>query len=167
MRQRGSKAWRLAVLLLVAPSVHAEEKEPSTFIEIGGAGEWGLRHGGFSFGPNLGVEHTIIENWLEIEAGVTPLFAKGQAETGTDFFLKKPFELSKSLEFEAGGGVEWIHKVSGKPSDSMAGEAVVEFIYRPWQDKNFRLFLEPAYAYDFGKEHEQSLSVSGGLKIGI
>jgi hypothetical protein len=84
-----------SALLLVASRAQAEEKEASTYIEIGGAGEWRLRHGGFSFGPNLGVEPTVIEHWLEIEAGVTPLSAKGQAETGTDFLLKKPFELSE------------------------------------------------------------------------
>jgi hypothetical protein len=63
--------------------------------------------------------------------------------------------------------VEWIHRTSGKPGDSLAGDAVVEFIYKPWRDKNVRFFLEPAYAYDFGKEHEQSLSVSAGLRMGL
>jgi hypothetical protein len=127
----------------------------------------GLKNGGSGFGPAVAIEFTAIEHWLEIEAGVTPLFADGQAETGTELVFKKPFELSQSLEFEISAGPEWVHKRSEKPADSLAGVAIVEFVYSPWPERHLGFFLEPGYAYDFGKGHEQSLGVTGGLHIGI
>ncbi len=158
----------LFALLLFAPQAQAEDKEPSFVVELGGAGEWGLQRGGSSFGPNVDLEYTVIEHWLEVEAGVTPLFANGQAEIGTDLVFKKPFDLSESLEFLIGAGPEWVHRASGeKPADSMAGEAIVEFVYSPWPERHVGFFLEPSYSYDFGKGHEQSLGVTGGLHIGI
>src|SRR5438309_7247933 len=42
-------------------------------IEIGGAGEWSTPDGASSFGPAVAVEFTPIKDWLEIEAGVSPL----------------------------------------------------------------------------------------------
>jgi hypothetical protein len=157
-----------AAMLLFAPKAQAEEKEPSLVFEMGSAGEWGLQHGGSSFGPNVALEYTVIEHWLEFEVGVTPLFSKGQAEIGTDLIFKKPFDLSKSLEFLIGAGPEWVHRTSGeKPVDSIAGEVVVEFVYSPWPERHVGFFIEPAYAYDFGKGHEQSIAVTGGLHIGI
>jgi hypothetical protein len=59
---------------LIAVTAQAEEKEPSAVIELGAAAEWGLPSGGSGFGPTAAVEFTPIKNWLEIEAGVTPLF---------------------------------------------------------------------------------------------
>jgi hypothetical protein len=46
--------------------------EPVAIMELGGAGSWNLK-GGSSFGADLAAEVTPIENWLELEAGVTPL----------------------------------------------------------------------------------------------
>jgi hypothetical protein len=39
-----------------------------------GVTDWSITEGGSSFGPTIAVEVTPIENWLELEAGVTPLF---------------------------------------------------------------------------------------------
>jgi hypothetical protein len=58
----------------VQPSAPTEEKEPAAIVELGAAGEWALTHGRPSYGPNLAVEFTPIPEWLEIEAGVTPMF---------------------------------------------------------------------------------------------
>ncbi|MGO9173229.1 MAG: hypothetical protein ACLP7P_14870 [Rhodomicrobium sp.] len=156
-----------AGLLLLAGAARAEEKEVAV-VEIGGAGEWGLQHGGSAAGPNVAVEFDVIEHWLEIEVGVTPLFSNGQAEVGTDLVFKKPFDLSDSVEFLIGAGPEWVHKASGeKPADSVAGEAIVELIYFPWPEHKTGFFIEQSYGYDFGKGHEQSLGVSGGLHIAV
>ena len=116
-----------AVLFFAVPAA-AEDKGPSTVLCIGGAGEWGVSDGGQSFGPEIGLEHTIIEHYLEIEVAVSPLFSKGPTEFDTEFLLKKPFDLTDRLEFLVGAGPVWIHKTG---VDSVAGEALVEFVYSP------------------------------------
>ena len=156
-----------AALLFLAGAARAEEKEVAV-IELGSAGEWGLQHGGSAAGPNVAVEFDVIDHWLEIEAGVTPLFSNGQTEIGTDLVFKKPFDLSDSLEFLIGAGPEWVHKASSeKPGDSAAGEAILELVYFPWAEHKAGFFIEQSYGYDFGKGHEQSLGVTGGLHIAV
>jgi hypothetical protein len=155
----------MAALLVVAGKAWAEDKEPSAFVELAGAGEWGLQHGGSKFGPNIAVEFTPVEHWLEIEAGFTPLFKGGQTESGTELLFKKPFELSGKVDFLAGAGPEWVHGTPSKPADSLVGEVVIEFVYSPWSERNVGFFVEPGYSFDFGKGHEQSLGVSAGLHI--
>ena len=152
---------------LFAAQAQAEDKEPSLVFEVGGAGGWGLQHGGSSFGPEIALEYTVIEHWLEIEVGTSPQFSKGQVESDTDFIFKKPFDLTGGLEFLIGAGPQWVHRSGAQPADSVAGEAIVEFVYSPWPERHIGFFLEPSYAYDFGKGHEQSLGVTGGLHIGI
>jgi hypothetical protein len=143
----------------------AEEKEPSAIFEAGGAGQWGLK-GGSSYGPSVAVETTPIENWLELEGGTTALFSRGQTEWDTDLLFKKPFTLSDTVEFMAGIGPEWAHIVTGgKSSDSLAGEAALDFMFWPWAGRRFGLYLEPSYDYSFASGHEQSVSISGGLLI--
>jgi hypothetical protein len=164
-------AWpRLAAaLLLFAGNAfgQAEDKEPSAVAEVGGADEWGLK-GGSSFGPTTAVEVTPIENLLELESGVTTLFRHGQSEWDTDFLFKKPYTLSDTAEFMFGAGPEWAHAVaSGKTTDAIAGEAVLDFMFWPWAERKFGLYLEPSYDYSFGIGHEQSLGISGGLLIPI
>lgn len=145
----------------------AKEKEPAAIIEIGGAGEWAFK-GGSSFGPTVAVEVTPIEHWLELEAGVTPLFSSGQREWDTDLLFKKPYTLSNTAEFMFGIGPEWVHATAnGKTSNSISGEAVLDFMFWPWPKRKFGWYLEPGYGYNFGAGHEQSLGVEGGLLIAI
>jgi hypothetical protein len=83
-----------------------------------------VRDGGFSFSPTVAIEVTPIENWLEIEAGVTPLFSRGARQWGTDLLFKKPYTSSDNVEFMFGAGPEWLHTTSGgKTADSIGGEA--------------------------------------------
>jgi hypothetical protein len=150
----------IAALLLFAGTALAEDKEPSAVVELGGAGEWGLPNGGSRFGPTAAVEFTPIKNWLEIEAGVTPLFGGGHTNWGTDFLFKKPFTLSNSVEFEPGLGPQWS---SGKIASAIA----FDFMFWPSPDRKIGWFLEPSYSYTFSKDHEQSLGMSVGLLIAI
>ena len=92
----------ISVGVLFSAKAHAEEKEPVAIVEIGGAGEWGLKEGGSSFGPTVAVEFSAIEHWLEIEAGAASRFGGGQTEWGTDLLFKKPFTLSDKVEFMIG-----------------------------------------------------------------
>jgi hypothetical protein len=156
-----------ALLLLFAGTASAEEKEPFAVVELGAAGEWGLPNGGSSFGPTAAVEFTPVKNWLEVEAGVTPLFSRGRTEWDTGFLFKKPFDLSPTIEFEPGIGPVWVHTIgSGRTTDSVAGEVVFDLMFWPTRDRKLGWFLEPSYSYDFGKG-QQSLGVSVGLLFGI
>lgn len=130
----------VAALLLFAAKARAEDKEPSAVVEIGGAGEWGLRDGGSSFGPTIAVEVTPIKNWLEIEAGVSSLFGSGHTEWDTDLLFKKPYTLSDTVEFMFGVGPEWIHTTGGgRAVDFIGGEAVLDFMFWPWAGAELRL----------------------------
>jgi hypothetical protein len=158
----------LIALLLPSRMALAQEKDPFAVIELGAAAEWGLNGDGTSFGPTAAVEFTPIPNWLVIETGVETLFHHGQTEWDTDFVLKKPFDLSPSVEFEPGIGPVWIHTISGgRTTDAIGAEAVADFMFWPTPDRRFGWFLEPSYTYSFGTGHEQSFGVSAGLLIPI
>jgi len=51
--------------------------------------------------------------------------------------------------------------------DSVGGEAVLDFMFWPSRKHRFGWYLEPGYEYDFGRGHEQSAGISGGLLIAI
>ena len=165
-------AVKIALLAALFVAVRAfgqvEEKEPAAILEAGGAGEWALNHGVPGYGPNFAVEVTPIKDWLEIEAGVTPFFSRGQKEWDTDLLFKKPYTLSKTTEFMFGAGPEWAHTMKGgKSTDSVGAEGALDFMFWPWAKRRFGWHLEPSYGYDFGSGHQQSMSVSIGLLIAI
>jgi hypothetical protein len=144
------------------------DKEPAAVVEIGGTASQSLTGDGASFGPTVAVEVTPIEDRLELEAGVTSLFRRHSTEWDADLLFKKPWTLSKKAEFMAGIGPEWIHtRRYGVTTNSIAGEAVADFMYWPTAKRKFGWYVEPGYEYDFGRGHEQSLGVSGGLLIAI
>lgn len=159
-----------AAIILCSGTVFSQtaEKEPVAIVELGGVPTWTLHGGGWSFGPTAAVETTPIEKWLEIEAGVTPLFSSHSTEWDTDLLFKKPWTLSRKVEFMAGVGPEWIHtNESGAPRNSLAGEAALDFMFWPSKRRRFGWYLEPAYDYSFGRGHEQSIGMSAGLLIAI
>jgi len=144
------------------------EKEPAAIVELGGAASWAVKGGGSSFGPTVAVEFTPIEHWLEIEAGVTPLFGRQSREWDTDLLFKKPWTLSKKAEFMLGVGPEWVHLTkNGLTTNSPSGEAVLDFMFWPSAKHRFGWYLEPGYEFNFGRGHEQSLGITGGLLIAI
>lgn len=127
MTELGALLGSIVALLSQAATAAAEERGPAAILELGGAGEWSLKDGGSSFGPAAAVEVTPIENWLEIEGGVTPLVAAHHTEWDTDLLFKKPFALSETVEFMAGVGPEWAHTTGArKAADSVAGEAALD-----------------------------------------
>ena len=144
------------------------EKEPAAVVELGVAPSWNLKDGGSSIGPTVAVEITPIENWLELEAGVTPTFAHHSTEWDTDLLFKKPWTLSKKAEFMFGVGPVWVHKrFYGMTTNSVGTEAVLDFMFWPSRKHRFGWYLEPGYEYNFGRGHEQSVGISGGLLIAI
>jgi hypothetical protein len=144
------------------------EKDPAAVVELGVAPGWNLKDGGSSIGPTVAVEVTPIENWLELELGVTPTFAHHSTEWDTDLLFKKPWTLSKTVEFMFGVGPVWVHtKDSGTTSNSVAAEAVLDFMFWPSRKHRLGWYLEPGYQYNLGRGHERSLGISGGLLIAI
>jgi hypothetical protein len=165
-----AKSIVFSALLLCSAQAFAQgaEKEPVAILELGAAAGWSLRDGGSSFGPSVAAEVTPIENWLELEAGVTPLFRSNSTEWDTDLLFKKPWTLSRKAEFMAGVGPEWVHTSENHVStNSIAGEAALDFMFWPFKKHKYGWYLEPVYDYTFGRGHEQSMGVSGGLLIAL
>jgi hypothetical protein len=161
------KVLSIAMLFLVAAlaidpgqafaQAHADN-DRGAVLEIGAAGEWGLGDGKSSLGPNFALEVTPIEHWLEIEVSVTPLLSKGSAELDADLVFKKPFQLSKTVEFMIGIGPEWV-----MPANSLGAVAVLDFMF--WPTPRYGWFVEPSYSYTFDSGHDKNLAVSVGLLI--
>jgi len=163
-------ALAFSVLLLLAGRSYAQstEKEPAATLELGAEASHSLNGGGSAGGPSFAVEVTPIKEWLELEAGVTPLFSAQATEWDTDLLFKKPWTLSRKVEFMAGFGPEWVHaKHAGEGVNALAGEAALDFMFWPTRKRKFGWYLEPAYDHGFVYSHEQSLGVSGGLLIAL
>jgi hypothetical protein len=160
----------MAVLFCLSELAFAQltEKEPAAVLEIGAAASRSITESQSSFGPTVAVEVTPIENWLELEAGVTPLFRRHSTEWSAGLLFKKPWALSDTKEVMLGIGPEWIHSNTyGRELNSVAAEIVPDFMF--WSSKKHRFgwYLEPSYEYKFGPAREHSIGLSGGLLIGI
>ena len=146
----------------------SDDKDPAAILEIGAATSWNVAGGAATFAPNFAVETTPIENWLEIEAGVSPFFTRSSTEWDVDLLFKKPWTLSRKAEFMLGVGPEWVHlRQNGTTTNSIAGEVAGDFMFWPARKHRFGWFLEPAYDYSFARGHQQSIGMSGGLLIAI
>lgn len=146
----------------------AEEKDPRAIFELGAATSWNFNGGAATFAPNLAVEMTPVENWLELEVGVSPFYTRNAQEWDTDLLCKKPWTLSRKAEFMLGVGPEWVHfKQNGRRSNSIAGEVAADFMFWPTGKHRFGWYLEPAYDYSFAKGHQKSIGMSAGLLIGV
>jgi hypothetical protein len=155
-------------LMSVASFAQLAEKEPAAVVEVGGAAGRSLTEDQSNFGPTVAVEVTPIEKWLELEAGVTPLFRRRSTEWSVDLLFKKPWTLSETKEIMLGIGPEWIHSNAyGMRMDSIAGEIVPDFMFWSSKKHKFGWYLEPGYEYKFGPGREHSIGLSGGLLIGI
>ena len=160
----------MAILVYDGPMTAQTEHaaEPLAVMEFGASVERSLSSHESSYGPTVAVESTISERWLEVEAGVTPLFRHHSTEWGTDLIFKKPWTLSSRAEFMLGVGPEWIHSnARGSPANAGAIEIVPDFMFWPKGQHRFGWYLEPSYEYKLGADHEHSIAIAGGLLIGI
>jgi hypothetical protein len=167
---KATKSMLIASFLLCSGNAFAQSaaKESAAVVELGGAAGWSLKGGGSSFGPTVAVEVTPIENWLELEVGVTPLFGRHSTEWDTDLLFKKPWTLSHKAEFMFGVGPEWIHtSANSVTTNSVGGEVALDFMFWPSAKHRFGWYLEPSYEYDFGRGHQQSVGITAGLLIAI
>lgn len=150
------------------PQQTGEDKDPAAIIELGAATSWNLSGGAATFAPNLAAEVTPIENWLELEAGVSPFYTRSSTEWDIDLLFKKPWTISQKAEFMLGVGPQWVHlKQNGKVTNFIAGELAGDFMFWPTGKHRFGWFLEPAYDYSFAGRRQQSIGMSAGLLIGL
>lgn len=146
----------------------ADDPENKAILELGGATSWNVSGGAATFAPNLAAEIEPIENWLELELGVSPFYTHTSAEWDTDLLFKKPWTLSRTAEFMFGVGPEWVHfSQGGRSTNTLAGEVAGDFMFWPTGKHHFGWYLEPAYDYSFARVHEKSLGISFGFLIGI
>jgi hypothetical protein len=166
---RSGRVPVIGFLLFYSASAQTQlGKEPIGIVELGAAPSWSITSPGSSISPTVAFEFTPIENWLEIEVGVTPTFARHSTEWDTDLLFKKPWTLSRKLELMLGAGPTWIHtRAAGNTANSPGGEAALDLMLWPFANRRFGWYLEPAYEYSFGGGHEQSIGFSAGLLIAI
>jgi len=132
--------------------------------EAGAAGERGIHGGGSNFGPNLAVEITPIEDWLEVELGVSALGTNGHTELSSDLVFKKPFQLSSTSELMIGLGPSVSHISSGPDKGSSHGiEVVFDFMF--WPHKSTGWYLEPSWGRTAGSG-AQTIGLTGGFLFG-
>jgi hypothetical protein len=165
-------SWLIVPLLLFCTPAFAqsndEEQEPVAVIEVGGVPNRSLTDSESSIGPTVAVEITPVKNWLEFETGIASLFGHHSREWSADFLLKKPWDLTKTVEFMVGIGPEWVHtRRNGVYTNSVAGEVVVDFMF--WTNARHKIgwYFEPSYDYSFRAGHERSIGAAIGLLIGI
>src|ERR1700678_391729 len=75
------------------PSMHStgtprDTDDPVAILEVGASTNWNFNGGAATFAPNLAAECTPIGNWLELEAGVSPL-RLGARRNGTRIFSSR------------------------------------------------------------------------------
>jgi hypothetical protein len=161
----------IVVLFLCARSLFGQSPEAEkeiAVIELGGAVGRSVTGAGSNFGGDLAAEITPVEHWLELEAGVSPLFSRHSKEWDIDFLFKKPWQLSKKVEFMVGAGPLWAHVSEDRRITNSPGvEAVLDFMFWPGRKHRFGWFLEPGYDHTFGRGLEQSVGMSFGLLIAI
>jgi hypothetical protein len=145
-----------------------DDKENNAILEVGAATSWNVSGGAATFAPNLAAEIEPIENWLELEMGVSPFYTHNSKEWDTDLLFKKPWTLSRKAEFMFGIGPEWVRlKQNGRWTNTLAGEVAGDFMFWPNGKHHFGWYLEPAYDYSFARGHQKSLGISFGLLIGL
>jgi hypothetical protein len=115
--------YRFAGCTSALPQSPEEEPKSLAILEFGAAASWSFTEGRSSIAPTAAVEVRPIEKWLELEAGVTPVFHRHSTEWDVDFLFKKPWTVSNKIEFMAGFGPEWNHlRQGGATTNSVAAE---------------------------------------------
>jgi hypothetical protein len=139
--------------------------EHSFILEIGAAGEWPLNGERPNFGGTIAGEVEPIENWLELELGLTTLATAGHTELSGDLLFKKPFHLSPTAEFMVGLGPSFSQTINGlERGDSWSVEFALDWMF--WPTKNLGWFIEPTWSVN-PRNGQHSAAVSIGILIGF
>ncbi len=164
-------ATALAILsccLLCAGPARAQDggdADHAVILELGGAGEWPTHGGAANFGGTIAAEYTPIENWLELEFGLTALGSTGRTELSGDFLFKKPWRLSRTVEFMVGAGPSLARALNGPDrGTTLSAEFVLDFMF--WPRRNIGWYLEPGWSVA-PKTWERTIGVNAGLIFGL
>ncbi len=149
---------------ICAQAAPAQSDDHRAVIEVGLAGERGISGSSSSAGGTVAVEFTPIENWLEMESGVTVLHSTAHTEVSVDLLFKKPWRLSATSEFMAGLGPEISHAGAGGGT-SLATEVIADWMF--WPTKNVGWYLEPSYSFTSLSGGERNVGIAAGLIIGV
>ena len=131
--------------------------------EIGAEGDWSKAEG-LHTGGTFAFEVTPIEHWLELEFGVSVIPHPGGVEIPIDLLFKKPWRLSRTVEFMVGVGPELIHSTADHQTFvglSAVGDLMV------WPRQNVGWYVEPAIERTFAPgAHQTGFAVAVGLILG-
>jgi len=147
------------------PEPEEEAIEHAIILGVGGAVEFELGDRSFHPGANVFAEYEAIENWLEFELGASMLSAEGGVEMPIDFLLKKPFRLSRNVEFMVGLGLE-IVGVSGTKRNGTFGGTELALDLMFWPLNRIGLWVEPSYGVVFRSETSRGMGSTGGVIFG-
>ena len=125
-----------------------KEKEPIAIMELGMAPSWDVKSPNSLLGPTIGIECTPIPDKLEIEFGATQYYNGPKYNWQFDFLLKKPYDISKTIELMVGAGPQW--SITGD-QHSVSAELAVDIMYWPFK-KTIGFYWEPNYDYGFEKQ---------------
>jgi Bacterial SH3 domain len=151
---------------LSAPHEHDEAgAEHSWILELGTAGEWPLNGERPNFGGTIAVEFEPIENWLELEFGLSTLATAGHGDLSADLLFKKPFRLSPTVEFMIGAGPSFSRTLNGPDQgNSWSVEFALDWMFWPTRDVGW--FIEPTWSVN-PRTGQSSAAVSLGILIGF
>jgi hypothetical protein len=138
----------------------------SLVLEIGLAGKWDLHGPRSGFGSTIAIDATLIEHWLQLEGGANVLQVSGHTELGFDLLFKKPYLLSRTMQFMIGLGPQLVDIFDGNGRGmSYGAEVVLDFMY--WPTTNVGWYAGPRYSSTFGVRSAQAWGATSGILIGV
>jgi hypothetical protein len=164
------RLYVIAILGIAATNSEApaqgNDREHSWVLEVGPATEWPLRKERANYGGTIAAEKEVIENWLELEFGLTMLGTSGRRELSADLLFKKPFHVSPEFEFMIGAGPSLSRPLNGQEKRlSVSASFALDFMFWPGSG-DMGWYFEPAFNID-PKNGQKSFGVTGGLIIGF
>ena len=152
-------------LVLTACADRTAQYEHALVMGAGGAVEAELPSGHVSSGSNVFVEYEAIDNWLELELGVSVFPQHDGAEVSGDLLFKKPFQLTENLELMVGAGPEIVRAIHSPDSGTFGGgETAADFMY--WPSRHMGFWMEPSYDFVFRDGLSHGIGTTGGVIFG-
>ena len=158
-----------SVLMIAFPTLaaaqSAEPNDHRIVYAVGWAGDWSRDAGFHPVGASLGIEVTPIEHWLSIETSIGAHHGDDGTEVPIEVAFRKPWQLSRRVEFMAGVAPEIIHSFGAQP-DTYAGASFGAHVM-VWPRRNLGWYAESAYEVTFPRDGTQKgIGISVGMLIG-